>query len=76
MNVNEKTMQEGIIEDMHNFACPKNQYEFISKKAQRWTANQPQAQITRKQRDNKDVSTSGVATTGKVDVLKIWKESL
>ena len=24
-----------IIEDMHNFACPKNQYEFISKKAQR-----------------------------------------
>ena len=34
-------------------------------------ASRPQAQITRKQRDNKDVSTSGVATTGKVDVLKI-----
>ena len=63
------------IEDMHNFAYPKNRYEFISKKAQRWTASRPQAQITRKQRDNKDVSTSGVATTGKVDVLKIWKES-
>ena len=34
-------------------------------------ASRPQAQITRKQRDNKDVSTLGVATTGKVDVLKI-----
>ena len=22
------------IEDMHNFACPKNRYKFISKKAQ------------------------------------------
>ena len=64
-----------IIEDMHNFVRPKNRYEFISKKAQRWMASWPQAQITRKQRDNKDVSTSGVATTGKVDVLKIWKES-
>ena len=34
-------------------------------------ANQPQAQIIRKQRDNEDVGTSGVATTGKVDVLEI-----
>ena len=56
---------------MHNFACPKNRYEFISKKAQRWTASGPQAQFTRKQRDNGDVSTSGGATTGKVDVLKL-----
>ena len=63
-----------LIEDMHNFACPKNRYEFNSNKAQWWTASQPQAQIPAN-RDNKDVSTLGVATTGKVDVLKIWKES-
>ena len=31
-------------------------------------ASRPQVQITHKQRDNKDVSTSRVATTGKVDV--------
>ena len=62
------------IENMHNFTCPKNRYKFISKKAQRWSASQPKAQITRKQRDNEDVSTSGVAITGKADVFKIWKE--
>ena len=33
--------------------------------------SRPQAQITRKQSDNKDVSTSGVTTTGKADVFKI-----
>ena len=64
-----------FIEDMHNFAYPKNRYKFISEKAQQWTASRPQAKITRKQRDNEDVSTSGVATTGKVAILKIWKES-
>ena len=34
-------------------------------------ASQLQAQITRIQRDKEDISTSGIATTCKVDVLKI-----
>ena len=55
---------------MHNFVYPKNQYEL-------WMTSWPQAQITweKEINDNENFKTSGVATTGKVDVWKTWMES-
>ena len=56
---------------MHNFACPKNLYEMFLTKL----SGQQLVDLKHKSIKNKDVSASGVTTTGNVDILKILKES-